>query len=265
MRKPQNTTLPSAQFKSSFNSLDESTIVEWLSQYGKNALYILCALIALSLLIYRFSAGYTAHSEKEYLAAANNFATLERGSTEKREVALKELTLQLDSMPELQAAYGAPIGQTLLSRGQTEQAAPFINATLKRTRTDDLPYYRDFGATSLLIAQGKYQEALNSATALQDRMTTDIEKSAGTRPQHFGDSLFALNMLRVALLHQELNQGQDELTTWKQWQQYAGLTTTRPESVITPQAFHSLIQQLAIGNMSLLDYIHYREKILEKS
>lgn len=264
MRKPQNSAIQSPSLKSSlFNSFDESTLVEWLCQHGKNAIYILGALIALSLLIYRFSTAYTAHGEREYLAAASNFAAFEKGSPEKKEAALKELTTQLIAIPELQAAYGAPIGQTLLSRGQTDEAVPFITATLKRTQSDKLPYYGDFGASSLLIAQGKYSEALQNSAALQQHMLTDIETHAGARPDNFGDTLFALNLLRIALLHQQLGQTEAELTSWKKWKQYAGLgAPSEIHPTVAPQAFHRLIQQLAIGNMSLLDYIHYREKFL---
>jgi hypothetical protein len=262
MRKSQNSTLHSTSPKPSlFSSIDESTIAEWLSQHGKTALYMLCALIALSLLVYRFSTGYTAHSEREYLAVANNFAFFEKSSPDKKEASLKELTAQLIAMPELQAAYGAPIGQTLLSREQTEEATPFITATLKRTQSDNLLQYRDFGANSLLIAQGKYQEALQSAIALKQRMLADIEASSGARPANFGDSLFALNMLRIALLQQQLGQTDAELNSWKEWKQYAGLdSSSKFRSAIAPQAFHKLIQKLAIGNISLLDYIQYREK-----
>lgn len=240
-------------------------VTEWLTQNGKNVLYILGSLVVLAFIIYRFSSGYTAHSEREYLSAANSFSQFETGAAENKEAALEELTAQLAAMPELQAAYGAPIAQTLLSRGKTEEAAPFINATLKRTQSDNLPYYADFGAASLLIAQTNYKGALEKATALQNTMLADLEANADADSLSFGSSLFAFNTLRIALLHQQLGQDQEELSAWKELQRYAGLASTAsPHPQVAPQAFHRLIQRLAVGNVTLLDYVQLREKTLEK-
>lgn len=267
MSKSKLSILQPASCKpSAFNLIDESVVTEWLAKYGKTALYILGSLVFLSLIIYRFSAGYTAHGEREYLSAANNFAQFETSSAENKDAALAELTAQLTAMPELQAAYGAPIAQTLLSRAKTEEAAPFINATLKRTQSDNLPYYADFGATSLLIAQTHYQAALDRAAALQKNMLADLEANAGAEPVSFGSSLFAFNTLRIALLHQQLGQEQEELNAWKEFERYAGLASTAPSHpAVAPQAFHRLIQQLAVGNITLMDYMLLRQKTLEKS
>jgi hypothetical protein len=127
-----------------------------------------------------------------------------------------------------------------------------------------LPYYADFATTTLLISDHKYDEALKAALALQQKMNDEIAVIPSTSDRSFGDELFALNLLRVAILQQQAGDAAGELKSWQQWKQYAGLENAGTSGLkVSPVAFRYSIQQLAIGSISLPDYIASRESQLK--
>lgn len=254
--------------QSFFDSFEDSSFFEWLSKNGKNAVYLLVGLIALLIIVYRLSSTHTIQAEKDYMQAAADFALFQKpaanGSTAANE-ALQSLNSIMAAHSELHAAYDGAIAQTLLNRGQPAEAKPFAQRVLNRTKSDELPYYSDFASTTLLIAEQQYAQALEKAIKLQSMMSEQIDRTAAEPERSFGDILFAFNLLRVAMLHQQLGNKDLELQAWQKWKQYAGLDKAAKENLkVNPQAFRSLIQQLAIGSISLPDYISHREKLLNQ-
>lgn len=247
---------------------DESTLTEWFTSNGKYLAYGVCALLVLLILIYRFSATHNDASEQEYLKASNDFMTVIKTGdstspgTDATFINFKKL---MNNHPELHAIYDGALAQTLLNRGQVEEAIPFAEATLARTRVNHLAFYQDFAETTLLISTKKYEEALKNAIALQDKMNEAINSTENQQERSFSEELFAVNLFRIGMLQQQLNDKLAEQQTWLLWKQYAGLGTNKialPVHV-TSQSFRNVIQQLAIGNISLIDYITYRESILQ--
>jgi len=245
---------------------EEGFLVEWLTVNGKKITYAVVVLLTLLILVYRFSSSSTAKAEHDFIQAANEFAILTKASAElpASQETLQKLTLLMDKNPELHAAYDGTIGQILLNQGQIDQAKPFIVATLDRTKSDDLAFYSSFSNNTLLISEEKYPEALKSALALQQTMTDTINQNP-TQTRFFGAELFAFNLFRIGMLQQQLSDRKGELATWKLWKQYAALEATQTiPARIDPQVFRAVIQQLAIGSISLPDYIAYREKELKE-
>ena len=248
--------------------LDEGQFTEWLSQYGKNILYVLAGIISLLVIIYAFSSGMNNKAEQEYIQATNDFSYFSKSYDAQNpalsQEALKRLNGLISKHPELHATYDGAIAQILLNRELASEATPYATATLARVKSNNLPFYSDYAETTLLISHKNFEVALKNAQALQQKM---IEALAVQSPETrtFGDELFALNLLRVAILQQEIGDHAAELQTWQEWKQYAGLAGSGTKVAnVNPQAFRSVIQQLAVGSISLPDYISYRENLLKK-
>lgn len=260
---PHETTIHKQSFLDSF---DANSVVDWLAQNGKNVIYVLLGLIALFVLVYRLSSSNTAKSEKDYLQAATDFSAFVRDNANNdttTQETFKRLIALMNSHPELHSAYDGAIGQTLLNRGQTSEAKPFIVNTLTRTQAESLMLYNKFAATTLLISEVRYKEALEKSLALQQSMLDELSKDANSK-HSFGEVLFAFNLLRIAMLQQQLGNDKEELQAWQQWKNYAGLDrASKQPAIINPMAFRIIIQQLATGNIALPDYIAYRESLLK--
>jgi len=246
---------------------DEGQVSEWLMENGKNIFYILAGVIGIIILTYLLSNRQSNQAEQEYIQAANDFTYFTKTAYEKNSDAanesLKRLQNTLSQHPELHAAYDGAIAQILLNRGEINVAQPYAQSTLARVKSDNLPYYFEYANNTLLISQKKFKEALENALSLQQKMKEAIENQASEK--WFGDELFALNLLRIAMLQQEQKNPEAELQTWQEWKHYAGLgNNTNAAEKVNPYAFRSVIQQLASGSFSLPDYISYRENILKK-
>lgn len=252
-----------------FLSFDQDTLIDWFSRYGKYAAYFFLTLIALLIVVFKLSNTSTSRAEVDYLQASQEFSSFENADIQKdpsaSNEALNKLSSILSSRSELHAAYDGAIAQILLNRDQVSEAKPFALATLKRTKPNNLPLYSDFATSTLLISEKKYQEALDQAQALNTKMLDEIAKIPSENDRSFGDMLFAFNLLRIATLQQQVGNNNAELQAWQEWKRYAGLDKVSKEpKKISPQAFRLIIQQLAIGSISLPDYIAYREQLLKK-
>lgn len=226
--------IESAMEKSDLSdSFAENPLVQWISHNGRTLLWLILTLIALSLLGYRLIGGSAGGSAKDYLVAENEMRLFLK--SDKSEESLLKLTQLLKSHPELQAKYDGEIAQTLMSRGDAAAALPFAERTLKRLSKEPTPFYREYAATAMAIANKQYPEALAQAQELQ----TKIQKT--------DSALYAANLLRIATLQQRLGQKSEELKSWQQ------LKLLKRES---------FMQKIAEGDLTLLDYIAFREKEL---
>lgn len=241
--------------------LDEGRLTDWLSEHGKNILYGLAAVVALIAIVFTFSSRQASQAEQDYIQASHNYTQFRTAQDENAaSEALARLQALMSKHSELHAIYDGALAQTFLNRGLPENAQPYASATLSRVASNDLPFYSEYAENTLLIAQQHYQEALQKALTLQNMMREAL--SSPTRS--FGDELFALNLLRIGILQQETGDGSGELQTWQEWSRLAGFNRNQGiAAVVDPQAFRAVIQQLAIGSISLPDYIAHRENILK--
>jgi hypothetical protein len=120
---------------------------------------------------------------------------------------LQKLQTILKKHPELHAKYDGAIAQALLSAQNPTEAAPYAERTLQRTQGETPAPYLDYASTTLLIANGKYDEALKAAQSL---------KSNTEYP-----TLYAFNLLRIAFLNRELKNTQAEKAAWAEVKQLA--------------------------------------------
>lgn len=237
--------------KLQFADIDpETSYVEWLMKYSRELLY--GALAFLVLVIAFFWATHRSASDADYVEAAAAFSSLQNGQVQ----ALPNLQTLVNAHQELQQQYDASIAQTLLYQGKTNDALPFAHRALERTKADQLPYYQDFAATTLLIAQQDFTKAL-AQTNQQKASLLQVIREKQERP--FGDTLFALTLLRLALLQQMVN-SDAEKAAWAEWNLYANNDPSVQAQGIDSQVFVKLQQDIALGKVNLGSYIESRLK-----
>jgi hypothetical protein len=198
----------------------------------------------------------------DYLAAEMAYSHWE-GDKNEHFVELQKL---IRKHPELHAKYDGAIAQKLLSQSEKGLATSYGKATLKRMG-DFSPYYKDFSACSLMIADQKLEEALQSAKALKTSMDSDDrfweKKSSVVR---HGCILYAYNLLRIAMLEKVAGTPKGELEAWALLKKNAGWQGAQPTSrTYDPEAYLLIEQNFQNQEISLLDYIKYREEALSSS
>jgi hypothetical protein len=244
----QNT--PSSALKQNFlGDWTENPLIEWLSANRQIILWGLLALFAFIILCYRWMASQTLKSETDFFQAQIDFSRFQDKTLKPAEWLSSQDDLQrLDTLmvahPELQSKYDGLIAQALLIQNQADQSLPYAERSFDRTASDDIDLYHVYSKTSLLIGEGHYQEALAQAEQLKQK----LDQQAVTK----GNPLYLFNLIRLAMLHQQLNQTDNERQAWNELQQYA---STVESLAIINQVFKE-------GGASLQSYIEERKHAL---
>lgn len=248
MKKSHSQKLPSEKIPMD-DLLEEDRYLDWFAHYGKTFLITVVALFAILLVIYQVSTGSHSQAETDYIQAESAFLAFQQGDEPLDD--LERLTLK---HPDLHAKYDALVAETLLIRGETAEALPLANATLKRTAGSTSPFFHNYAKTTLTISEEKYADALTEATALKGQMLS------ATESDQIIDVLYIYNLLRIATLQKELGDTKAELNTWKEWKQLADGEAT--EGKIDPNAFRIVLGFFEGNVTSLPDYIASREREL---
>lgn len=228
------------------NFVDEG-VLAWISKYGNAALYTGAALVVLFFLLYRFGSHHSANAEADFLSAAHYYdqliAAKDPAQQEKTVAELQEI---LKRRPELNADYEGDIAQFLLEWGKVGVALPLADQTLQRVSSDSISDYLSYATTSLLIEQKQYQAALDAAITLKPKLKNN-------------DLVNALNLIRIALLQQQLENRAGELEAWQEWKNFAGWKGTAPTvKVLDPKIYFVVQNYYSQGIVSLQNYIESR-------
>lgn len=248
MNKSQNRSHP-PELDHLEASWEDHPFLQNLFEYRKQLLIGALAAILILLAIYIFSSRHISNATNNYITADNEFITFAQPTFDQTntQAALTELDALFNKHPELHAKYDGLIAQTLIERGQIETALPFATSAIQRTQSENSPYYSDFTATTLLIGQKKYEEALQRANTLHNELKNQSKQTK------IGNALFAFNLLRIAGLQQQLGLKTEELLTWEEWQ------TLMNRSPL----FAQQVEHLKEGKVSLMNYIETRIKQLK--
>lgn len=234
----------------------------WFVEHGKQIAYASVTIAALLIFLFSWSRRSTGE-RSDYLKAEAAFSTW--AAQEKHDLALfKQVNEPIERHPELAAKFGTLIAQRLLALGEAKLAQGFAQAALKRTKALLSPYHSLFSENTLLISEGRLQEALSSAHQLKAQMADDeaLWKEEG---QSFktGRALYAYNLLRIASLEREAGSIEGEMTAWQEMMQSAGWTKERGISRrCDPAAFKALSENFQSGDVTLVDFIRQRMKDL---
>ena len=236
----------------------------FIHDYGSKILYITLLILVVFVWMYRVNSGKTAEAQTDFLNAQSEFIKFQENpvydpnEADSPFVKLEEI---LKRHPELHAKYDGLIAQTMLLKGDVDMAKKYADKALDRTANDKLPFYSDYTKTTLLIASKDYPVSLEQAKSLRLQMNENAV-SAGNDPmaRKFGDALYALNEVRIALLQPYLANPKEELAALNTLKSYS--QPSQNGAVISPEAFNAVLSQLQEGTVSLQNYIAEREKLL---
>jgi hypothetical protein len=234
----------------------------WFVEHGKHILTASVAIAALLFFLLPLSKRFTS-GRADYLKAETAFSTW--AAQEKHDLALfKQVSDPLARHPELAAKFGAMIAQRLLTLGETKLAESYAQAALKRTHALLSPYHALFSENTLLISQGRLQEALEAAYQLKNRMAQDdVLWTNDKYSTKGGRTLYAYNLLRIASLEREVGSQNGERAAWDDILHNAGWEgRTTQAKTYDPEAFKILAENFQTGDVSLVDFIHQRKKEL---
>lgn len=199
-------------------------------------------IAGVALLIAYFQSGPNALS---YAKAEAAFSQWQDSPLEDELYLTMKSTIQ--DVPALEKKYEAVIAQKLMSTEKINEALLMANRSIERVK-HDVPFHTAYGQTSLLIEQGSFQQALENAVALKEKMSgSDM---SGSRP---GSLLYAHNLLRIACLQQELNNRPGEKAAWEELEAFLQANSSVSEL---------LMSSFSVKQVTLSQYIDSRKKAL---
>lgn len=163
--------------------------------------------------------------------------------TPSNEKIYKEMRLSVKKIPGLERSLEAEMAQILLSDDQFEAADILAGSCLSRLQKES-PFHATFGYTSLLVEKKEFQKALESSVVLKE----DMERKGDNR-----SSLYACNLLRIAFLQKQVNNGPGEICAWDEVK-----TVMRTQGNSNAALF--LKTNFDEKNFSLHDFIAQRER-----
>lgn len=233
-----------SDFKLPLNhDLDEDDVLHpaiyWIIHHKQTLIWIVVALFAVLLVVYKIMTIQSTATEGDLLAAQTAFHKLENAeassSVEKEE--LKKLSLLMSKYAELKPEYEGYVAQTLLIRGEPKEAAPLVQDIFQRAKKENLAFYQKFSKTSLLIAENQLPQALEETKKLNEELETAKEENKIPL-------LYATNLLRLAFLYEETGEPALSQETWKEF-----------FALEDKETVQLLKRVLSVGNASLEHYI----------
>ncbi len=155
---------------------EESNMEVWISKHGRNILYGILGIALVVLVVVQLSRSQETKAHGDYLKAETAFQAFSAAQeTAPRMEAFAELKEVLGRRPELLPRYEGMIAQELFAHDLGKEAAPYAQTVLKRQH---LPDYYEFATTSLLIADGRYDEALRQTEVLKAKLLSETSEAA---------------------------------------------------------------------------------------
>ncbi len=156
----------------------------------------------------------------------------------------------------LHSHYDVILAQHLLGEKNITEASPYIDQVWSRTNLKQFPFYHRFAKTSILIVDHKYQKALAEARHLGK----DIEAVDGfDKALDYGKTLYAYNLLRIALLEQALGEDLSEQKAWEDLVKYVAAKNKNTASET------NIFDDFKLGNLTLFDYIQEQQNLLTQA
>ena len=116
----------------------------------------------------------------------------------------RNLEKSLEKTPSMRLKLRTAMAQLLLSANRCDEAEKMAQGPMKELRSV-APFHSEFAEVSFLIGRQHYQEALERSVSLKEKIGDSSSVLAGR------------NLLRIALLQQQLNNPAGEKAAWKDW------------------------------------------------
>ena len=231
----------------------------YLLDYRRFLILIIPFFLVVFFLIFKFSLSKS-KAERDFLSVKTAYSKWEKDSV-LESVHLQTLKSMLKKHPELAAPYESLIIQKMLALGEEKKSRHYVENLLKRAANRPNSYFTKFSKSSLLIEKGELKLALERSVRLKEEMLSDQKFRESKQAIPYGSTLFAFNLLRIAMLSQALELHEKELFAWRDLQHYAKWDAhDDPELIpLDEKAFDLLLAHFTDKNLSLKDYIKYRE------
>ena len=168
----------------------------------------------------------------------------------------KEMGKSLKRVAGLERAKESEIVQTLISAGEGESADLLARPSIERLRKE-APFHASYAESTLLIEKKEFQKALEASVALKAEMDREANALKGKNLRG-GCTLYACNLLRIALLQKQVGNAPGELSAWEELK---GLLALQEDSVAA-QLLEANFKNGGKGDFSLSDFISERERAL---
>lgn len=225
-------------------SASKDNFILWLQENGQKVYWALAVALIPFLLIFYFSSKERKSTWENYLQAHFTYQKWVQDPTGDPE-SFQKLEKLLNRHPELYEKFGALIAEKCVVLNQGALANRFAGNALSQMK-ERIPYHHLFTKTSIVIADEKYEEALEDAVALKEKM----EKEGADQKEPL---LFSFNLMRIVSLEKTLGLAQRELQsleTVKAWLQ---------SEKCSPDAKRAFSKAFTENDIELVDYIQYRK------
>lgn len=211
--------------------MDDNHFLTLFQKYKRPLFFGIALVVLATVLTVRWTTSREGNLERDFAYARQLAAEI--GSNVKG-VAIADFEGIIRRHRELQPQYDGKLAQYWIKKKNPEAASPYVERIVSRT-SKHAPLYTQFAEGSLLIAEGRTEEALEHTEAL---------KMAVSEPS----LLSACLTLRCALLQEEL--GRPEAKT--SWQELIVTLETHPKET---QAIQTALRE---GKISLMEYAKSR-------
>lgn len=240
-------------------------IMIWVNDNRKNLLMIFLATLIVLIVAYRIIANQHSNSEAAYLEAQADFLrfqdlTLASVEPAIRDEAFNKLDAIIHRYPNLHLKYDGLIAQTLIIDKKIVDAKKFGMTAFERVSKETSPHYLDFAKITLAIEEGLYPDALQQSKELKERMVAEAERASDDSIKlTFGSTLYLFNLIRIAMLSEQLGNKVEETNAWENLLQLA--TGNAPLSkIIDTSEVQATLAIFTEGKATLWKYIADRKK-----
>jgi len=248
---------------SSFSSFKDS-FIDWVILHAKTILLSVIGLLMALFLLYQFTGKKERGSSSDFIGANTLFQQWVSSTSEEKET-FQKLENVLHRHPELLAKFGGLIAERCLQLQDLDGALRYAKGMSQNQKKSS--YFSQFSKTSLLIGEGKYDEALSLAKKLKTAMEEDRAFWQNqTQSVRTGSLLFAFNLLRIASLERQQGSSDGERKAWEEFEKHASYASIPMDVKMDhPEAYALLYQNYREQAVSLSDYISHRKAHLLSS
>lgn len=204
--------------------------IDWLQAKQRNFFYGVSLVIAASFVTFQLVQKFQKPAPTNHISANLAF---EKWMLHNKD--FDQLEKALSTHPDLNTKFGALIADRFIARNQGDKAKPFADAVFNRV-IKQTPEHTAFAEGSLLISEGKLNEALHRSLALDN----SLDQSS---------LLYGFNLFRLASLYRALGDHPQELASLEELERF--MQSNPKSSTILQQCFSD-------GEYSLTDYISIR-------
>lgn len=209
--------------------MDEHTYLSFLSKHWTKLLLGFLAIACLAVWGERFFSTHKAQSQQDFLIANQIFERFQKGEPLPVE-SIEAAEMIVQRHPELHPKYDTMLAMTYLAQHNPSKGLPYAKTPLEHAASALPSFYQAYAKTSLLIAEKNYPEAYRQAQELNAQLQNNEAYS----------TLYAMNLLRLVSLENEIGTHSEAWEVLKSHPAYASIITLFQEGAISLEDWHSL-------------------------